>query len=452
MEDNYDDDIDIQKAKATIKYLLLEDAKAFKKFIPDIEKMDNTSFNKLFNGIKDYNYNIKGKPQYQFENLIDKFNNFRFLLTEWYDVPEYQPYLKEVWSNYIVMEDLIGKDDNIIEEKLKPFGINYKNWPLNAKKTFKSAFNNTKNSYVSEEDYKEKAKKLPEFWTSFLTQLSKFAQFCFSQEQNGLGELINKYKVRLIGDLLQVTGKNFNILKIATVDLFKGLSNNFSITSVINTLKNNKEKYGQQLKDCYSSKMSIAMHGFMTLLNVYTTITQYKKIKSLTDKIPIYRERLKDIYSTFSRHNIELKIIENLRNISLREMNIIIDGKVKDIKNDKNEILKLIAEITEAINKSQEIKSEEIGNLISSIIQTSLGIIGGIVSGGVISGIYIASSVVNGICCIGHGININDCIDNINDLNKVLLEAKEKEKEINEKIAELNEYFKENKEINPHYF
>jgi len=452
MEDYDDDDINIQKAKATIKYLLLEDAKAFKKFIPDIEKMDDTSFNNLFNGIKDYNYNIKGKSQYQFENLIDKFNNFRFLLTEWYDVPEYQTYLKEVWSNYIVMEDLNGKDDKIIEEKLKTCGINYNNWSQKAKNSFKTAFKNTKKSYVSEEDYKEKAKKLPAFWTSFLTQLSKFASFCFSQEQNGLAELINKYKVRLIGDLLSVTGKNFNILKSATIDLFKGLSNNFSITSVINTLKDNAKKYANQMKDCYSSKISIAMHGFMTFLNVYTTITQYKKIKSLTDKIPIYRKTLEDIYSTFKRHKEELEIIENLRNISIREMNIIIDGKVKDIKNDKNEILKLIAEITESIKRCQDIKSEEIGNLISSIVQTSLGIIGGIVSGGVISGIYFASSVVNGICCIGHGVNINECLDDINDLNKVLLEAKEKEKEIDEEIERLNEFFKENKEITPNYF
>ena len=449
--ENYDD-IDIQKAKATIKNLLLEDVKAYKKFIPDIEKMDDVSFNKLFNGKKDHKYDIKDKSQYQFENLIDKFNNFSFLLNEWYDAPEYLPYLKEIWSNYIVMEDLAGKDDIVIEQKLKPYGINYRNWSFEAKKSFKKAFNNTKNSFVSEEDYRERVKKLPAFWNSFINELTKFANFCFSQEQNGLGELINKYKIRLIGDLLQVTGKNFNLLKNVVVDLYKGLKSNFSIVNAIDTFKKNLVKYKDTIKECYSSKISIAMHGFMTLLNVYSTITQYYKIKSYTDDIPIYKDRLKETYSTFIRHKEEISIILNLQNISIREMNIIIDGKVKDIQNDKNEIIKLIAEITESINRCKEIKSEETGNLVSSIIQTCFGIIGGIATGGVTAGIYYTSSVINALSSIGHGVNINNCIDTINDLNKVLLEAKEKEKEIDKEIERLKEFFKENKEILPNYF
>ena len=118
--------INIEKAiQGSIK-LLKKDIKIYSQFIPLIEKMDNNSFENLFFGNKDYDYNIKS---FQFKLLLAKFNNYRAILYQWYDsenINTYE-YLEQLWLKNISFESLSSKGNNQIENFLKDNKINFKN-------------------------------------------------------------------------------------------------------------------------------------------------------------------------------------------------------------------------------------------------------------------------------------------------------------------------------------
>jgi hypothetical protein len=107
---------------------------------------------------------------------------------------------------------------------------------------------------------------------------------------------------------------------------------------------------------------------------------------------------LEEIKSNFRRYKYELGIIEKFPIINTREMNIKIGDKIKNITNDKNAILKLIAHIIKFFKQMSSNQKSITGNFASSKIQTGNRIIGEIERGGIISGLSITSSVANGLC------------------------------------------------------
>jgi len=63
-----------------------------KKLLPEINKFDSDAIEMLFNGIGEYDYNIKNKII--FKKLLDKFENFQNVLEQWYKDKKYYKYLK----------------------------------------------------------------------------------------------------------------------------------------------------------------------------------------------------------------------------------------------------------------------------------------------------------------------------------------------------------------------
>lgn len=114
------------KARKLTKTLLEQDVKKYKKFIPDINSMNSESFEKLFTGDNDYNYNIENRD---FKELGKKFNNYHTIIEEWYENEDDYLYIKELWSPYICIEELGEKEENEIEEYLMKNKINLKKWP-----------------------------------------------------------------------------------------------------------------------------------------------------------------------------------------------------------------------------------------------------------------------------------------------------------------------------------
>jgi hypothetical protein len=108
--------INEEKARDLVYYLLENDASVFKKLIPEIKAMDSESFENLFRGIpfngknseNGYNYNVHNKKQ--FENLLDKFDNFWIILDDWYLDKTYYQYIKDLWINYISIEKIQKKN------------------------------------------------------------------------------------------------------------------------------------------------------------------------------------------------------------------------------------------------------------------------------------------------------------------------------------------------------
>ena len=105
-------DFEEHSARDLVDLLLENDVKSYRKFLPEIRKLDSNSFKNMFYGNKNYNYNIKNK--FQFSQLLNKFENFKFLLEEWYEENDKYIYIKELWEKYISIESLRDKEENEI--------------------------------------------------------------------------------------------------------------------------------------------------------------------------------------------------------------------------------------------------------------------------------------------------------------------------------------------------
>lgn len=112
MDESEYEDFNEAKARELVYYLLENDVSLFKKLIRKIKSMDSESFENLFKGVPfkgpkyPDGYDYKFKKTDLFERLIDKFNNFNTILEEWYLDEKYQEYIKELWVNYISIENL----------------------------------------------------------------------------------------------------------------------------------------------------------------------------------------------------------------------------------------------------------------------------------------------------------------------------------------------------------
>lgn len=84
-----------------------------------------------------------------FQSLLAKMENYKFIIFWGYN-NEYYPYLKELWKNYICMEDLKQLKDD--EEKIKNFlesnKIHYSTWPQKIKDEFKECMKYSENTII----------------------------------------------------------------------------------------------------------------------------------------------------------------------------------------------------------------------------------------------------------------------------------------------------------------
>ena len=129
-----------------IMFLLKDDIYDFKRWIPLTEKFNSEEKQNLFKGKRDYKYPVKNREV--FNKLLLKFDNFSTILSKWYEKEVNYVYIKQLWLNYICIEDIneiIKNNPN--DEKLINFlgadNINYSKWPAEVKKEFKEAIQET---------------------------------------------------------------------------------------------------------------------------------------------------------------------------------------------------------------------------------------------------------------------------------------------------------------------
>ena len=116
-----------KSARNLAYYLLEEDAKIFKQFLPEIKNFDSITFENMFSAEKYYDYKFSNKNH--FNLLLYKFENFNFLLFEFYDDNNTYQYIKELWQKYICLESLRNKSKDEIGNFLSKKNIDYKIWP-----------------------------------------------------------------------------------------------------------------------------------------------------------------------------------------------------------------------------------------------------------------------------------------------------------------------------------
>ena len=145
---NSEDFFDEQKARNLVDLLLKNDISIYRKLLPEVQNLNSESFENLFAGIDDYDFQVKNKKM--FNKLSLKFNNFQVILEEWYKDSKYYEYIKELWTRYPCIENLRDKDDKSFEEILQSYKINYSNWPADIKCEFKTLASNTQDTRAYE--------------------------------------------------------------------------------------------------------------------------------------------------------------------------------------------------------------------------------------------------------------------------------------------------------------
>ena len=205
-------------ARKIIMFLLENDVYDFKRWVPLIKKFNSEQIQKLFQGERDYNYTAKNKAV--FDNLVLKFDNFATILSKWYEKEENYQYIKQLWLNYICIEDINEEiEKNLSEEKLTSFleskNINYSKWPEEVKKEFKEAVQEAIGTYIHEEEIKKKLNEehsglkkcldsvnnLMKSFTNIFADTDKEAQKIFEQNYSSI-------KLGIVGGLFSFIGSN----------------------------------------------------------------------------------------------------------------------------------------------------------------------------------------------------------------------------------------------------
>ena len=176
-----------ESARKIIEYLLEDDIDDFSRWLPLIEDFNSEQIEKLLNGDRFYEYPVKNKDI--FINLVQKFDNFEKITLKWYQKEENYKYLKQLWLNYISIEDirpLLQKDKN--NQKLINYlenkKINYSQWPQEVKDEFEKCARKTIGTAIYEEDYKKKMQNEHSLFNNAFKSLTELKNKCIKLFEN----------------------------------------------------------------------------------------------------------------------------------------------------------------------------------------------------------------------------------------------------------------------------
>lgn len=231
-QNNIIKEINEDKARFLVKYLLENDSMSNKKLIPEIELLNYNDFYNLFKGIK---YQKDDLYKHDFEDLVMKFNNFSKIINKYYEDPKYYSALLDLWTNNVCIEDLkqyAEKSEKFIE-KIKLLTDKYEEWPSDFQKDFYKLVKGTTNTkmYELKKTFEEKYNAYYEL-TKELINLKR--NFEYNPEDKYIAECSDK----IIGGIIAQIGINYIFSKYSNyifnkIKTAKGLLNKASILSDI---------------------------------------------------------------------------------------------------------------------------------------------------------------------------------------------------------------------------
>jgi len=435
-----------EKARQVINYLLEDDIKIYRQFIPIIKDFNKDQLDNLFNGVEQYDYKIT--MHHHFKLLLSKFNNYEKILNEWYDNDENYKYLKELWLKNISLESLVEKSPSEIEKYLENLGVYINKWPTSKKEKFFDNLRNSKNTIYN---------KIKKFFTSIPSKLKYLIKLMKSLstecEKNGITDIA----INLINYISSIVMTYTNcpqkdIYKNMCQDFISKISSESSFADGIRHIKQKLPSYTETLKSIYDKTGTKLLYSLTSLYNLGNSIINYKCINDIMKEIDNkdYQKLIKDLGDKFREDRKKLN--NDLNSCDISQFDAILKDGVNKIEEHEKALKKIIEELNKYINDVENKKTRQICNLITGIVQFGTGIIGGIVTSGATSALYFASSGANAISAIFSGINI----DKLKDLNKKLLSYKENakilQKEIRQELLELNSRLKDAQEAAPIYF
>ena len=448
--DSMETDFEEHSARGLVDFLLENDVKSYRKFLPEIRKLDSNSFRNMFYGNKNYNYNIKNK--FQFSQLLDKFENFKFLLEEWYEENDKHIYIKELWEKYISIESLRDKKENEIEDFLSEKKIQYISWPQIIKDQFLKIIQNTKDTIIYA--CKQTFQKLPELMKKLLNKLYSVSEFCRKNGKKIFANLSKNIIFTTIKSLIDFDLKKIPFLSDTIIDLISNsgagvvdlvLANGGSIIELF------QEDFSNLLKGDYSPSLGSIIYSAMSFVGLFYSVKNYRDTKKELAKVKEYETKIEIIEQNFKEHAKRIKDLSENDNLNIYGFNLELENCVKLIREDKEKIFNLILEIKACIDEKNSQKKDLALNMVGNGVKTALGITFAVTGGGVSSAINGIGAIANGFSIIMDAINLDQLNDMIKNLEKILKRAKEVERKIDSQLKILKQKIKENVESAPSF-
>ena len=438
---------DEKSARDIINFLIEKDSSAFKKFLPKIEKFNETSLYNLFQGIKNYKYNIEDNC-YQFHLLLDKFNNFYLLLEEWYQDKNNYKYIQELWLKYVSLESLRDKNEEKIEQYLAGENIDFKTWPGKIKRKFIQICRATRDTFVFK--FKKYFQNLPNSFKNILGKIKSLADYCKKLGENILSNYIIEYCLSILGATMNLEGKDLIKIKHIFLNLISQFTpSNFNVSEFFNSFKDNIFQLLTTVASGFKSKLFAISYGVTSFVQLITSINSCVQIVNKLKEIKQVKSEVETIYENFKKQKEKINNILNKNGYNdIFTSNETIDFCISEINESKNQLKKIIERMQNYIKESQDDQEKHAIGLASSILNIGIGVIGGILTGGALAAFYIGTAIGNGINTIINGVNIGLLEKCINESKRIIEMVESIEDEIDEFLWDTRKILNECKDIN----
>ena len=497
-----------QSARKIIEFLLKDDCYEYKRWLKQITKFNVEQIKNLLEG------NIENIDIYQIKNknvfvkLVQKFDNFSQITLKWYENEENYQYLKQLWINYICIEDINEKIKNEQElaDYLESNQVPYSKWPDKVKEEFKEATEDTIGTYIHEEDIKK----------TLIQQHSMFSK-CFTGIQNllkSLGNILSdadslaeeKFKpyaksvpINIVSGLIGsaatvfITSSNTSInnkllekclvkqimqyipdkcdAKKVASDIIKNCTKTEGILNwevnkyptlsfedgktqlygynekfSVNLDAKNSEtlSYAKKITSAFESKMVCGAVAIASFINLCFSIVEFFKISELTKTIT-GKQYSNELENIIAKFKSHLTEID-ISNIDDPLLIPKINYLKSNIESDKENLTQLLVKIKMDIKLLEQKKKESIFGACISGALGIVSVVGTIATTGGTSLIYGLSTLGNLLSGGTHILNAYDCIEVIDELIKIQEKAKKESDEIEKQINKLKSM-----EKNVHY-
>ena len=472
------DSFNMEKAREVIIILLNSDS-YYKDLIPEIQKLNDDEFRKLFEGDFGYNYTITDRNKKEkFKQFASKVASYKIILKEWYNKGDnYIECLKDIFNGFHVFYEYSKLSRNELEKRLAEI-CESQCWTKEIKDELKVLIRHM-------EDMSEQLKifleiKLVEL-NDVLKELSKSRKIIAETETKNEGKkniIIDESFDSLMNNILDNSidifletynsdckNNNFsNENKIIKLDdqerkciiklIIKKYASNdfgeFNFKNGLETLKSITEKinlcklFSSETKDKISiaAKNKMIPHivlgiSFLNLCNnIYYT---YQLFGDSNNKIKYFEEKLENIKSNFIKHKKQIPLIKGNDYEKEKQMIEEIGSK---IEKDKEEVEQLIDELNSSIQEQKDERGKRIFKALLEFASTAITTYGGVKSEEKSKKIEFGfSSLFTGISLINNSIDIGKLQSNINKFKGFLKEAKLLKQEINEEIEKLSQKY-----------
>jgi len=491
---NNNTDFDEAKARNLVKYLLENDDSIYKDLISTIDNLSSVDFKNLFEG--EFEWDFSSNCKSQLKRLAHKFDNFYYILGNCYKESNLYDYLKELWIYYPYINDLKElKDDKKISSKLSSTLPNYSSWPKEIQQDLIKAIQRTEmissdkiKKIIKDESIEidKILKKLAKIQETFSNKNDDEADETYLKNNNvlykDLDAIFNNHskgkKKQLTSEDKAKIQKNINQVKKDYLDISPYLSENtdFLFDTVLfmalkeigikkeyipfSSLKNSysdeyeyDDDYDDDIDDDIGSPsddkneqenndkeliewLSVAKNFTYFIYRgyqLYQTINLSNKIMDKENNE--YRKRFNAISTKFAECQNSKRLIENdpIENLEF------INKSIDELNEIRDELLGLIEDLKKDIEKNENKKKGIIGNIIYQVFIIGGGIYNLTVKkdpSKLIELLNIGFEISN-IVISGMDLSYTNVI--IDELIKILKEAKAKREEIETELKSLNE-------------